>query len=147
MQVCCLRPVFPFATHRAGVTVGPPTMSRREVSTVPPEVCCFRPVFPSVTHRVWVGPPTVSQHEVSTVQVCCLQPVFPPVSHRAAGLGRPQVSRLLEPRVWPALPLSPTRPGRCHSHADSDMNIPSGRSVRQPRPALGPGCTLLLVHY
>ena len=65
-----------------------------------------------------VGPPTVSRHEVSTVQVCCLQP----------------------------LPLFPTRPGRCHRHADSDTNIRSGSSVRQPQVAPGPGCTPLLVH-
>ena len=95
------------------------------------QVCCLRPVFPqpSVTHRVGFGQPTVSPHEVSTVQVCCFRPVFLSVTHRAVGLGGAQVSRLLEPRVWPALPLSPTRPGRCHRHVDSDTNFRSGRSV------------------
>ena len=85
-------------------------------------LCCLRPVFPSVA--------TASRHEVSTEQVCCLRPVFPPVTHRAAGLGRLQVLRLLEPRVWPALLLSPTKLGRCRRHADLDTNILSGRSVR-----------------
>ena len=154
--------VFPSATHRAGF--GPPTVSRHEMSTV--QMCCLRPVFPPVTQRAGFGPPTVSPHEVSTVQVCCFRPVFPSgrpqchgtscrlcrraasgpgpvfpsVTHRAAGLARGglQVSRLLEPRVWPALPLSPTRPGRRHRHADSDTNR-SACSARKPRPAPGPG--------
>ena len=88
VQVCCRRPVFPFATHRAGFE--PPTVSRHEVSTL--QVCCLRPVFPSVTHRAGFGPPTVSRHRVSTVQVCCLRPVFPSAKHRE-GFGPPTVSR------------------------------------------------------
>ena len=36
-QVCCLPPIFPSVTHRAGF--GPPTVSRHEVSTV--QACCL----------------------------------------------------------------------------------------------------------
>ena len=92
-------------------------------------LCCFRPVIPSVA--------TVSRHDVSTVQVCCLRPVLPSVTHRAAGSDRPQVSRLLEPRVWPALPLSPIRACRCRRHADSER--PEGTFSKATPTRIRPG--------
>ena len=64
----CAASVREISCRQPSRGVGPPTVSRHEVSTV--QVCCLRPVFPPVTHRVGFGPPTVSRHEVSTVQVC-----------------------------------------------------------------------------
>ena len=71
------------------------------------------------------GPPNVTARGVDCAGVLPAAR-FPSVAHRAAGQGL----RLLVASVWPASPLSPFRPGRCRRHADSDTNIPSGRSVR-----------------
>ena len=55
--------------------------------------------------------------------------------------------RLLVPSVWHASHLPPPRHGRCRRHADSDTNIPIGRSAtgRNPEPAAGPVGTLFRI--
>ena len=88
-------------------------------------------------------------HRITTRVVCpASSPSSLPSLSRLES-GRAHVLQLLVPYVWPASPLSPFRPCRCRRHADSDTNVQSGRAVRQPRPAAGPGGThfALLVHY
>ena len=128
-------------------------------------VCCFWPVMPAATHRAAGSGRPVSRHEVPTVQVCCLRPALPSATHRAEGVGQPTVCRHASCGLPLCLRHSQGRP-QCHGtfagtmdlarsgfplvssylakqfrrHADTDSNIPTGRPVRPPRPAIGPGC-------
>ena len=83
-----------------------------------------------------------SLSSLTTVQVCILRPVFPFFTHYRVRSGRPQ-----RYDCWClASGQHPSCLSSCPAGvADTATNIPKGPSVRQLRPAAGPGGILLSV--
>ena len=92
------------------------------------------------------GPWGRAAHSVTARGVDCAGVLLParlPFCHSlGSGVGWPTSVATAGASRLARSSLVPTRPSRCHRHANSDTKIRSGRSVRQPLPAHGPGCTL-----
>ena len=130
VQVCCLRPVLRSNAHRAA------GLGRLECHCTrcrPYRLCCLLLVFPSVSHRA-AGSGNPQCHGTRWRLCRCAASGPSSVLSLTAprGWAAHKFLRLLVLSIWPASPgspWSPFRPGRCRHHADSDTNIPSGRSV------------------
>ena len=129
--------------HSPGCGVGPPTVSEcvtaRGVRCAASERNCCSTVLlghpgrrrTEETHKHYNGVCRLGHPGRTTITPSPTRHPIRLSPGRGPGSGHPQVLRLLVPSVWPASPLSPFRPGRpgCRRHADSETNIPNGRSL------------------